>query len=351
LLPNFNDKFLHCIARIISNPFYCGYLTHSLIPGEIIQGSHPALVSVAAFLAANKTVATEPRRNIAKRFKIDALPLKTFAKAETAPDSGPYAGNRANTGAFGRGRELTGYVKKGLFYYKSRGKQSPVNVNAVHLNGLFTGLLRNYEYDRKYTSRLKAEISRFVTEEMKELLLDQTQKKKQLTELNNKIEKLEERFINSELTKDLFEKYKFKYEVEKVELTEKLKNHFESSNLEMIIEKIMATAENLSDRWVSSDYDEKRKLQSVIFPEGILYNKQKDTVRTLRVNTLFAPIPLLISFFEGKKKSNPLKKTSNSRLVVPTGPQNSSGTLTGLAFQNNLMIPTRIPTLNQFGMI
>lgn len=171
--------------RIISDPFYCGFITHSLIPGEIILGSHPALISEAAFLAANGAAAAESPRNIAKRFKIAALPLKTFAKAETARNARLFPGNRAKTGAGGSGGELTGYFKKGLYYYKSRGKGKPVNVNAAHLNGLFTDMLRNYEYDKKYTSRLRAEISRFVAEEMKDLLQDQTQKKKQLTELNN----------------------------------------------------------------------------------------------------------------------------------------------------------------------
>jgi hypothetical protein len=28
-------------TRIISNPFYCGLITHSLIPGEIHVGKHP----------------------------------------------------------------------------------------------------------------------------------------------------------------------------------------------------------------------------------------------------------------------------------------------------------------------
>jgi hypothetical protein len=44
-----------------------------------------------------------------------------------------------------------------------------------------------------------------------------------LTELNIKIEKPEERFINFERAKEVLGKYKFKYEVEKAELAEKLK--------------------------------------------------------------------------------------------------------------------------------
>src|SRR5438552_2244195 len=46
-------------VRIISNPFYCGYITHSLIPGEIYRGHHLALVSESLFLAANKVISEE----------------------------------------------------------------------------------------------------------------------------------------------------------------------------------------------------------------------------------------------------------------------------------------------------
>ena len=32
-------------TRILTNPFYCGYISHALIPGEIYQGNHPAVVT------------------------------------------------------------------------------------------------------------------------------------------------------------------------------------------------------------------------------------------------------------------------------------------------------------------
>ena len=46
-----------------------------------------------------------------------------------------------------------------------------------------------------------------ITERFSGQLNEQTKLKKQLTELTGKIERLELRFINSELTKELFEKY------------------------------------------------------------------------------------------------------------------------------------------------
>ena len=62
-----------------------------------------------------------------------------------------------------------------------------------------------------------------------------------------------------------------------------------------------------------------RALQRLIFPEGIVYNKEKDRVRTTRVNSFFEPIPQLVSFLNGNEKSHPFKNGSNSLLVAPTG--------------------------------
>ncbi|MEO5912181.1 MAG: recombinase family protein [Pelobium sp.] len=38
---------------LISNPFYCGLLAHKMMPGELIKGHHPPLISEELFLKAN----------------------------------------------------------------------------------------------------------------------------------------------------------------------------------------------------------------------------------------------------------------------------------------------------------
>lgn len=68
---------------------------------------------------------------------------------------------------------------------------------------------------------------------------------------------------------------------------------------------MLVIAENVSEMWVSGEYDEKQKLQYLIFPEGILYNKEKDRVRTQRVNLLFAEVLLRLRDLEENKKGNP----------------------------------------------
>jgi len=68
-------------------------------------------------------------------------------------------------------------------------------------------------------------------------------------------------------------------------------------------------AENISGIWASSQFDDKRRLQNLIFPEGILYNKPKDTIRTPRINSLFSTIPIVSSVSKEMRRRK-LKKIS-----------------------------------------
>jgi len=71
--------------------------------------------------------------------------------------------------------------------------------------------------------------------------------------------------------------------------------------------------------WASSGYEAKHKLQYLVFPEGILYNKKKDESRTIRINSIFSAIARLARGLEEKK--NGLNKISleKSALVDRTG--------------------------------
>ena len=69
----------------------------------------------------------------------------------------------------------------------------------------------------------------------------------------------------------MFDKYSAIYENQLFELKAKLKIvGLSSSNLEKMIDRGLELAENISDFWVSSDFDIKKKLQNTVYPEGIL---------------------------------------------------------------------------------
>jgi hypothetical protein len=64
---------------------------------------------------------------------------------------------------------------------------------------------------------------------------------------------------------------------------------------------------------------EKQKLQYLIFPSGIMYNKKNNTVRTNEVNSIFAAIASQQSILSPDKKSNLLQDCFLSNNVGWTG--------------------------------
>ena len=97
------------------------------------------------------------------------------------------------------------------------------------------------------------------------------------------------------------------------------KTEVSSSNFENAVEKCLGIAQNISRAWVTAGFDNRRVLQNLVFPYGILYNKEKGVVRTERVNSLFAAIQPLQRIIAEKKKGNLVGDYLNSSLVPRTG--------------------------------
>ena len=59
------------------------------------------------------------------------------------------------------------------------------------------------------------------------------------------------------------------------------------------IDKALKMSSNLSELWASGDLPQKKKIQSLVFPSGIGYDKLKGKVQTKRINSIFSSIPSL----------------------------------------------------------
>ena len=115
-------------------------------------------------------------------------------------------------------------------------------------------------------------------------------------------------------------KYKTQFEKELIGIRGEMENSkFNLSNLDLAIEKAVKLALNLPKLWVFGNLEEKRRLQKLVFPEGILYNREKDTYRTFRVNTIFKLIPMIAEEIRGKENGANSNFKNLSRLVPRMG--------------------------------
>ena len=72
---------------------------------------------------------------------------------------------------------------------------------------------------------------------------------------------------------------------------------------------------NLSSLWVSGGYDQKVQLQDLLFPGGILFDKQKENYRTEKINSV---LELTHSFTQALKqnKNGQIKSYSDLPALV-----------------------------------
>jgi site-specific DNA recombinase len=292
------------LSNIFRNPFYCGLIISSHIPGEIVQGKHPKIVSESTFLRINEML-SQPGTGEHLNMNAEELPLKKFVKS--ADCGTPYTGYHKK--------------KKNLWYYKNNRKGSKENRNAKVMNDMFAKLLGDYELaDEKYKAPMIEVMLDYFKRTNENLLEESKDQSTEITELTKKLDRLEERFVFEEISKVQYDKFKEKLSKEKYDLEEdSYKGEIKLSNLEKAIKNVLNLSMNLSDRWRTGDLETKKKIQRMVFPDGILYDRKKDVYRTLRVNSLFSVIPLLRSSYGTKKKGINSKTLNLSPLVAGTG--------------------------------
>ena len=205
---------------------------------------------------------------------------------------------------------FTGYFNKikKIHYYKSRGTSTKVNINANKLNNQFASLLSSFEFDVKLNDKLYDILHKKLTAQLENNKVDETANKKRISELNRQIELLEERFVLKEITAELYAKFSQKYQSEIDKLNLEIFQHSNiSSNLKKSVKKGLEIAQNISQIWASGDFYDKQKLQYLLFPDGMLYDKENGTVLTTKVNCFFKQIAIETRVSAEIKKGNLLQ--------------------------------------------
>ena len=103
------------------------------------------------------------------------------------------------------------------------------------------------------------------------------------------LEKLDERFAYGIFDdEDLYHRLRTKKQVEIDQVKEQLlDSDIEISNLDSYIERSIEISQNIHKFWQLGDLEEKRKIQKLVFPEGIVVDTTNRTYLTSKVNSLF----------------------------------------------------------------
>lgn len=301
------------ISEIFRNPFYCGLMAHNMLEGRLQPGNHEHLISKEVFLKVNGLL-----DNNTHGYKLieenDAIPLKRFMKCDKCE------------------KPMKGYIvkKKNIYYYKCSTVGCCNNRSADYLNNTFKQILNNFNLDvsDELKSIIKSQTIATYNQMTKASVDEYALLEKQYNELCKKIDRLDERFIEEEVNLELYNKYSTKYQEEKKQIESKLLNGSKKlSNLEECINLALDFASKMASRWDSAAYSIKQKIQFLLFPDGIFYNRENDSCRTSRVNSVFSYVAYFQQLLTQQKRGIPelnldfasfADLVAGSRIELPT---------------------------------
>jgi site-specific DNA recombinase len=290
------------LAGIFKNPFYCGFMSHNLLHGEVIKGRHPALIDEDLFLRANELKKTEGYKTNKAN---DNLPLKVFVKD-------------AESGA-----PFTGYLvkKKGLYYYKVNKIGIKINRSVNIMHDKFKELLANYTVDSAHVEPLAMQL-RYTWDNLTET---NTSEKKALSLKLNEVEEefynLRKRHAIGSVSLDIYEEFSAEMKVRKEGLLVDLeKLNQKLSNPKELIQFTCKLTANLTPVWASGDYYQKQIFQNVVFPNGLVYDSKIEHYRTPEINSVIGGVAQLSKGLGEMKKSDSQNLFEKSDLVPPSRP-------------------------------
>ena len=203
------------------------------------------------------------------------------------------------------GTNYTGYLvkKKGLYYYKCNLKGCANNRSQKTLHQKFEELLQRFTFEKSLSPIFKKMFLHLLSKRTEVKEGDKKTLLVELASLKKKLDNLEERFVTGEIDKTLYAKFrdKFRTNIQQIDL-ELDNSQNQLSNLEKSVEKCIQLSTELPSLWKKSIFARKQRIQNLIFPEGIFYNRKNDDYRTTKINLLFSVIPYLTELLEGNKK-------------------------------------------------
>ena len=155
---------------------------------------------------------------------------------------------------------------------------------------------------------IKSELIPVISKELRATLMESN---KGNFKEDKQLKQLRERFVMcEEIAREAYRDFSSLLAGQKAKVLEELGTmRQKGSNLLNHIEDCSKMTSNLAVLWENGDFQDRQRVQSLVFPGGIAFDKENGHYRTPRVNSIFGLIDAAKAVFEQNKGgTNELKK-------------------------------------------
>ena len=312
-------RFLHSAGVKVSkqslsdmwrNPVYCGVSVNSLLEDEVVIGKWEPMITQEDFFYVQELI-----KENKQGYEVDKVcadrPLQGFIRCPLC------------------GTKMTGYLvkMKGVHTYKCQ-KCRDVSINAnttprshgIGVHQLFIKFLSQYQLKPELLEPFKIQMKMTMEAITKDNKNAEVKLRKELSEYEEKIKELKRKFITSDIDKDTYQEFKNEWEDKISRIKCQLNDSpTKISNQDFFIENSLDVVQNISDYWVSGDIETKRRIQRLVFPEGLVMDTKKRVYLTNNTNCIFKISKRISGECRSKNENDPEKISESSYSVAGAG--------------------------------
>ena len=299
-------------SNIFGNIFYAGYFSHNFLEGEVIKGPHEPLVSLDDFLKINGKLALTHNRGYEVKLDKEYAPLLGSIRC-------PVCGHNLTASLSTKMKNKYG---RDVGYYVCSRKDCKCNASTKKVNQKFEEWIDGIALPKSVEEILLAQLrkafpilNRDGAEEVKTI-------KGNLAKKQSEIEKIEYNLAVAENAKiqEICSKQLAKVEAERDEILRELEMKDKTIlNLDDYVDFGLILKDNMLKLWQIANLSQKKRIQNLIFPDGLVYDKKNDDIEPLSLNDFLFVFDLKSVGYEGKEKGQTLNFEDLSTLAPELG--------------------------------
>lgn len=299
-------------SKIFSNIFYAGYFSHNFLKGDIIKGPHEALVSLDDFLKINGMLTQKHTSGYETKIDKEYAPLLGTIKC-------PICGGNLTASLSTKMKKKYG---KDVGYYVCSHKGCKYNASSQKVNKKFEDIISGVSLSKSFEELLKIQLQKAFPVLNADKINEVKNIKANLSKIENQISTIEENYAlaTDERTKRIYMSALSKKEEERDKILSQLTEKDNSIlNLNNYINYGLNLRDNILGLWQLANLGDKKRIQNLIFLDGLIYSKENDDIEPLSKNEFIFLFNSNSSSSDNKSKRQVTKNNDLSPWVLEAG--------------------------------